>query len=101
MTLISPIYNLVGLLLMFFSLAFVPSIATAFIYSEETAQSFFGLFAITLLTGALLYAISKKDINSLSIHDGFLVTVIFWLILGLFGSMPFLLIMDLQITLGS
>ena len=100
MTLISPIYNLVGLLLMFFSLAFVPSIATAVIYGEETAQSFFGLFAITLLTGALLYTISKKDINSLSIHDGFLVTVIFWLILGLFGSTPFLLIMDLSLVDG-
>ena len=100
MTQISPIYNLVGLLLMFFSLAFVPSIATAFFYGEETVQSFFVLFATTLLIGALLYAISNKDINSLRIHDGFLVTVIFWLILGLFGSMPFLLIMDLSLVDG-
>lgn len=96
MALISPIYNLVGLLLMFFSLAFVPSIAVALIFDESTAGSFFGFFLLTLSSGLLLFAVSKKDIDSLTIHDGFLVTVIFWVILGLFGSMPFIALIGLN-----
>ena len=69
MALISPIYNLVGLLLMFFSLAFVPSIAVAVIFDESTVGSFFGFFLITLSAGLLLFAASKKDIDSLTIHE--------------------------------
>ena len=96
MALISPIYNLVGLLLMFFSLAFVPSIAVAVIFDENTVGSFFSFFLITFSVGLLLFAASKKDIDSLTIHDGFLVTVIFWVILGLFGSMPFIALIGLN-----
>jgi len=96
MALISPIYNLVGLLLMFFSLAFVPSIAVALIFDENTAGSFLSFFLITLSIGFLLFAVSKKDIDSLTIHDGFLVTVIFWVILGIFGSMPFTVLIGLN-----
>ena len=96
MALISPIYNLVGLLLMFFSFAFVPSIVVGVIFDENTVGSFFGFFLITFSVGLLLFAASKKDIDSLTVHDGFLVTVIFWVILGLFGSMPFIALIGLN-----
>jgi trk system potassium uptake protein TrkH len=81
---------------MFFSLAFVPSIAVAVIFDENTVGYFFGFFLVTFSAGLLLFASSKKDIDSLTIHDGFLVTVIFWVILGLFGSMPFIALIGLN-----
>ena len=71
---------------MFFSLAFVPSMAVAVIFDENTVGSFVSFFLITFSVGLLLFAASKKDIDSLTIHDGFLVTVIFWVILGLLGQ---------------
>lgn len=96
MNLISPIYNLVGLLLMFFSLVFLPSVAVAIIFNENTAGDFLSFFLLTASIGMMLYFSSKKDINSLTIHDGFLVTVTFWVVLGLFGSLPFLALAGLS-----
>ena len=80
------ILRVTGILLMLFSTTMALPVIVALIYDESTFT--FGLtFIITLLSGLFLTFFSRggRDLRS---GDGFLVTVLFYLGLGLFGSLP-------------
>ena len=55
------------------------------------------LFSITMIPGALLWLPLNRIRRELRIRDGFLVTALFWIVLGLFGALPFALTKSLQL----
>ncbi len=83
------VQRITGLLLMVFSLTNLPPLLVNLIYSESVRQPFLMGLWITLVTGALVWWPARNSRSELKIRDGFLVTVLFWLVLGLFGSIPF------------
>jgi len=85
------IQRIVGLLLVIFSSTMLPPMLVSVIYLDGNFESFFYAFAVTLITGIVLWLPVKNQRRELRLRDGFLVVVMFWTVLGLFGAIPFIL----------
>jgi len=85
------ILRILGILLMIFSFTMLPPIAISMHYNDGAEVAFTAGFAITLLTGFLLWIPVHRVRQDLRTRDGFLVTVLFWAVLGLFGAFPLML----------
>ncbi|OED41435.1 potassium transporter [Endozoicomonas sp. (ex Bugula neritina AB1)] len=88
LSVISPI---LGILLMLFSTSSIPPIIVALVYEETEISLFLYTFFLTFLVGFLLWYPFRNARKDLRNRDGFLVTVLFWVVLGSVGSLPFLL----------
>lgn len=93
------IQRIVGILLMVFSFSMVPPMLVSVIYLDGAFEPFFDAFATTLITGIVLWLPVKNRKNELRLRDGFLVVVLFWTVLSLFGSIPFLLTTQVHISI--
>lgn len=83
--------KILGILLMMFSLTLLPPIGVSLYYHDGAFVSFIAAFAITFATGLLVWLPCYRVRRDLRTRDGFLVTALFWLVLALFGSLPFIL----------
>ncbi len=94
------IQRILGLLLVIFSSTLLPPIAVELYYQDGSALPFVEAFSLTLVGGILLYLPVKNQKKELKLRDGFLVVVLFWTVLGIFGGLPFYLsdTPDLSIT---
>lgn len=72
---------------MLFSLMMLMPMIIALIYGEDTVSSFVTAFGITLATGTLCWFSHRGETDFRS-REGFLITVLFYLSLGLFGALP-------------
>ena len=80
-----------GFLLMVFSLSNIPPMIVALIYGEIEISIFTFTFFLTLLGGLSMWLPYRNIQGNMRIRDGFVITVLFWLVLGLVGSLPFLM----------
>ena len=82
------IQRLLGLLLMIFSVTMLPPVAVSWIYHDGQAQVFItGTIAVFVL-GCLLWLPAHRYRHELRVRDGFLIVVLFWVVLGLAGALP-------------
>jgi trk system potassium uptake protein TrkH len=84
---LSVVLKITGILLTLFSTTLAIPMVIALIYGEESHAPFATGFAITLVAGLVLMLLGRGQ-RELRSGDGFLVTVLFYLGLGLFGSIP-------------
>jgi trk system potassium uptake protein TrkH len=96
---IAVIQRLMGLLLMLFSITVLPPIIIDLLYQEDAGGAFTYSFLLLFGTGLLLYLPVKNRREDLRLRDGFVVVVLFWLVLGLVGAVPFVLYESLEISL--
>ncbi len=82
------ITRILGLLLMVFSTTMLPPVLVDFIYQENASEPFIKSFLLILLVGFLLYIPVRKHKKDLRLRDGFLVVVLFWVVLGSAGGLP-------------
>lgn len=82
------IIRILGILLMIFSITMLPPLFIALIYKDGGGVAFLTGFIISLMTGLVLFLPRKKVKGELRIRDGFLVVVLFWTVLSLFGAIP-------------
>ena len=80
--------RVLGILLMLFSLAQLPPIAVSFYYVDGAHRAFISAFFILLVCGFFLWVPFYRIRGELRIRDGFLITVLFWSVLGVFGAIP-------------
>ncbi|ADC60999.1 potassium transporter TrkG [Allochromatium vinosum] len=92
------IIRLFGLLLMLYSLSFLPSLAVALVYQDGQWSVFLESLAATLSAGLLLWLPNSHRESELSVRDGFLIVALFWALLGVFGALPFILGLHLSLT---
>lgn len=85
------VFKILGLMLMIFSFSMLVPVAVAAIYGEDTFQTFFLSFAITFSLGTLLWLPHSRKTLNLRVRDGFLITTLFWGVLGIVGGLPFML----------
>lgn len=90
--------RILGLLLTLFSVTMLPPLLIAVLADDDTVGGFVSAFGITLLCGAMLWLPLRGVRRELRIRDGFLVTALFWSVLGVFGSLPFALTDSMHIS---
>jgi trk system potassium uptake protein TrkH len=84
--------KILGTLLMFFSIAqIIPGFLAYFYGEEDYVYNFIYTGFCTFFIGFLMYFLAKKRKGDLRTKDGFIITVFFWTVLALFGSIPFFL----------
>ncbi len=88
---VKAIQRILGLLLMLFSFTMLPPILVALIYDEATILPFFSAFCLTFAIGLVFWVPVRNYRADLKLRDGFVVVVMFWTVLGLSGSLPFIL----------
>ncbi|MBK1648233.1 TrkH family potassium uptake protein [Rhabdochromatium marinum] len=92
------ILRLFGILLMFYSLGFVPSLGVSLLYADGQWGVFGLSLLITVVTGALLWVFNLGVKSGVSVREGFLIVTLFWVVLGLVGALPFVLGLHLSLT---
>lgn len=92
------ILRLFGILLMFYSLNFVPSILVSLFYQDGELNVFLLSMLSVIAIGAVLWGANAQERQELSVRDGFLVVTLFWILLGLVGALPFLFGLHLDVT---
>ncbi|GAB4352477.1 MAG: TrkH family potassium uptake protein [Gammaproteobacteria bacterium] len=85
------VQRVLGLLLTLFSLTMLPPVAVALWYGDGATTAFLLAFVVTLGTGVVLWIPVAGTKSELRLRDGFFIVVMLWLVLGLFGALPFTL----------
>ena len=87
----SVVLRITGVLLMLFSFTMMPPLLVSLIYDDGGRDTFLMAFAFTLFTGLFSWLPVQNKKTELRTRDGFLVVVLFWVVLTLFGAIPLLL----------
>ncbi len=95
---VSMVSKILGLFLMVFSITLLIPIVVSIIYEEHTASAFFLAFTITFSLGMLMWLPFSRIPNELRNRDGFLITVLFWVVLGLSGTLPLMLVDEVHLS---
>lgn len=90
--------RVLGLMLMVFSTSMLVPIIFATIYQENTLPMFFLAFTITMIVGVLSWLPARNMKGEIRIRDGFIITVLFWLVLSTFGALPFALSQETNLS---
>jgi len=85
------ILKIVGVFLMLFSIVMLPPAFTGMYFDDGDVDAFFLSFVWTFFSGFMLWLLFRRQNFVLRTRDGFVVVVLFWTVLGLFGAIPFLL----------
>lgn len=87
----SSVQRILGILLMLFSITMLPPILVSAWYQDGASPSFAIALLMTFLAGVLSWAPVRRQKREMRLRDGFMVVVMFWTVLGLSGSLPFML----------
>jgi len=90
--------RLVGMLLILYSLTLLPPIAIALWDYNDSLWAFLTTFGVMLVTGSLLWFRRSQKFSELQARDGFIVIVVFWVVLSAVSALPFLSIQDLSFS---
>ena len=94
------VQKLLGTLVMLFSFTLLlPFIVSSIDSDINTASSFLQSFFYTLIAGCLLWFPSRSAGTDIRLHEGFIIVALFWIILALFGSIPFLVLPASSLTI--
>jgi trk system potassium uptake protein TrkH len=94
-----PVANVLGRLMMLFSLSYVAPIAGSMLFHDGMQWHFALGMAITLALGGVLFLGTHRYRRELKVRDGFLLVTLSWLIMGAIAAIPLMLIYtDLSFT---
>ena len=85
------IVNLFSILILFFSISYVFPIIVSYIYEDGAISLFLSTLSIVSLIGIVGVFLTRGEDNNLSHKDGFVIIVLFWIVLSFAGSVPFYL----------
>lgn len=80
---------LLGIMLMFFGLAMLPAMLINHLYHEHFFIDFFYSFLLIEASGLILWLLGRGYQKDIQMSDGFLLVVMFWILICLYGSIPF------------
>ena len=85
------IVNLFSILVLFFSLSYIFPIIISLIFDDGATELFLYALLGVVLIGLVGLLATRKVNNELSQKDGFVIIVLFWVVLCFAGSIPFYL----------
>ncbi|NMA67570.1 MAG: TrkH family potassium uptake protein [Clostridiaceae bacterium] len=84
------ILKTLGFLLIIEAASMLPSLLVSLIYKESDFIAFLITIIVLLESGAILYSIKVKNTNLYS-RDGFAIVSIGWIMVSIFGTLPFII----------
>ncbi|MDX1488818.1 MAG: TrkH family potassium uptake protein, partial [Acidiferrobacterales bacterium] len=85
------VMRVMGLLLILFSASMLPPMGVSLIYEDATSKAFALAFLITSISGLTLWLPVGSQHREIRVRDGFVIVTLFWVLLALFGSLPFII----------
>jgi len=98
---IKVVQRVLGILLALFSATMLTPVLVAIIYGDGAMVPFIGAFFTTFITGVVLFYPVRNQEAQLKLRDGFVVVVMFWGVLGVFGSLPYILSSQLDLSIAA
>ncbi|MEE9319785.1 MAG: TrkH family potassium uptake protein [Granulosicoccus sp.] len=98
---IKVVRRVVGILLTLFSITMLTPLIVGIAYRDGAVMPFLGAFAATFVTGLLLFLPVREQKGKLRLRDGFMIVVLFWAVLGIFGGLPFYLYGALDLSVAA
>ncbi|RUO42101.1 potassium transporter [Pseudidiomarina aestuarii] len=93
------ILRILGLLICLFSITLLPPAAIALIYEDGGGVAFMLAFAVSIFIGFMVWYPNRSERSDLKARDGFLLTVLFWTVLGAVGVLPFLFTEEVPLSI--
>ncbi|MFI4954403.1 MAG: TrkH family potassium uptake protein [Gammaproteobacteria bacterium] len=90
--------RIVGILLVVFSLLHLPPMAVSLWYNDHEFAAFGQALCLTMATGVSLWLLFNNQRRELRARDGFFVVTLVWVVLCLFGTLPFVLSSQVDIN---
>ncbi len=87
----SAVLRILGVLLVMFSTTMIPPLIISWMSSDGSAGAFFFAYLATVSVGGALWILFRNKARELRVRDGFLIVVLFWTVLAIFGTAPLLL----------
>lgn len=94
------IQKILGLLLSIFSLALLPPLLIAHWTGDGARSAFATAIFVIFIAGMILWLPVRNVNRDMKLRDGFIVVVLFWVVLGTSGAIPFLLVEHLNMSLA-
>lgn len=88
---LSMVQRILGLMLLMFSVTFLPPVGVSLYYGDGHWYPFVAAFVVVGALGAALYLPARRVKRDLRLRDGFLIVALFWVSLGLAGATPLLI----------
>ncbi|WP_221793326.1 TrkH family potassium uptake protein [Oceanobacter mangrovi] len=85
------IARVLGIFLMLFSLTMLPPMLVSMWFNDGALMAFTSALGITFAVGFFCWLPVRDARHDLRTRDGFVITVLFWMVLALSGSIPFML----------
>ncbi|MGF1615857.1 MAG: TrkH family potassium uptake protein [Gammaproteobacteria bacterium] len=85
------VQRILGILLSVFSLTMLAPMALSIWFQDGVIRAFLHAFLLILTSGLLLWLTARGKRQELRLRDGFMVVVLFWVVLSLCGAVPFML----------
>ncbi len=82
--------RILGLLLLFFSLSFLPPALLSLLFDDHEVRHFLVASVVTAGGGAFFWLLGHRAPGSLRQRDGFIIVALFWFSLGLCSALPFI-----------
>ncbi|RUO23151.1 potassium transporter [Aliidiomarina iranensis] len=83
------ILRILGLLIAVFSVTLLPPAALAYFYEDGGGWAFLSAFVLSLAIGLLIWYPNRDKRQELKTREGFIIVVMFWVVLGSVGAIPF------------
>lgn len=94
------IIKILGQLVALFSLTMMPPALVSLIYKDGGGVPFVLAFIFTVVMGLAAYYPNRHEKGDLKAREGFLIVVLFWLVLGCFASLPLVFLQEPNLSLA-
>ncbi len=86
------IIRILGAIIAIEGFAMIPAFLVSLYYRDGDTSALGISFALAIAAGAAMYLIPKKEKNSyLRLKEGYIITAVGWILMSLFGCLPYLL----------
>ena len=85
------IQRVLGLFLMLFSFTMLPPAMIGWVSGDGAIRPFVLSFLLTMVMGVAFWFPVRHLNKEMRLRDGFVIVVLFWTVLGVFGALPFII----------
>lgn len=89
--------RIIGMLCLVFCLPLLPTLLVSWWFADGEIIDFAEFLLALLITGCVLWLPFRKQDLNLRRKDGFLIVVLFWVLLGILGCLPFKFALDISL----